>query len=221
MNELNSDAKSLVLALRRARVAPPAAKERMRRAVLVGVATSGAAAAATLSAGKLVIVGVLWAAVGSGVTVAVIRGTAAQPRPSTPSVMISAPVPVARSLPTPSVPPAEPVAVSPTPLPVPVERPRPSTPESELEAELSAIDAILCAVEATNPAEGRAAFVSYRARWPHGQLGLEATALEVLILCAEQRTGEARTVARELERRAPFNPSVRRLRSSCAATTEP
>ncbi|MEQ1729591.1 MAG: hypothetical protein ABL982_14560, partial [Vicinamibacterales bacterium] len=105
--------------------------------------------------------------------------------------------------------------------PPPVVIPRPSTPESELAAELGAIDTVLRAVEATKWPEGRTALDAYRSTWPRGQLGLEATALEVLILCGEQRTGEARALAAELQRRAPLNPSVQRLGSSCAARGSP
>jgi outer membrane biosynthesis protein TonB len=212
-DELNSAAKDLVAAARRSgRTLEPGRRARLRYGVVAGVATSSVAAAASVSLGKLVIVGALSAALGSGATLLVVRATASAPGPMTerPSTTPAAPVakprpapspPVAPLAPTPSAvsPPAE---VQPPPRAEPQPEPRPSPRPVEVQQPLA---------EAPTPPVARAVAAKSS---PAAGLAEELELLSrVLAATQAQRWTDAQALLAEHERR--FSPAA--LRSEARA----
>lgn len=246
-DELNSAAKDLVASARRSgRTLEPNRRARLRYGVIAGVATSSVAAAASVSLGKLVIVGALSAALGSGATLLVVRATAAPTpgRPSTPPAPVAprkplppppvAPAPVTNA---PSTPPviavAPPVELrSPTPHAAPqpaAEAPQPLTvptpplavapkpsPAAGLTEELELLSRVLAATQAQRWTDAQALLAEHERRFTPAALRSEARAMQVVVWCGIGQVEDARRLARELEREDPLNPAVQRLHATCA-----
>ena len=227
MSELNSEAKALLASARKADTAlGPARRARLRRAVLAGVAAWSTAAAASLSMTKLVLACLLSAGLGSALTLAVTR------RPAPVASVSPAPSPI--TPPPPTTPPEEVTVVEPpapprntprrveaVPAPsevaLPVEEALPAVTAPSLEEELMLLDQALAATDTQSWADADAALVRYKERFPTGTMQDEAGTLEVLTSCGQGRVEEARAQARLLYQRAPMNPSVQRLKRSCAS----
>ncbi|MFZ5439049.1 MAG: hypothetical protein ACOZQL_03525 [Myxococcota bacterium] len=225
-DELNSAAKDLVASARRSgRTLDPGRRARLRYGVVAGVTTSSMAAAASASMGKLVLVGALSAALGSGATLLVVRSTApkvstpsppppAERKPAQPVVLaakppvVEPPAPIAKpSVERPVVearrPVALPAVVQPPPAPAPppeVEPRTPEVPQSKTEVRPSP------GVDAPSPA---------RAPRPTASELAEELALlgRVLAATQAQRWSDAEALLAEHERR--FSPPA--LRSEARA----
>jgi hypothetical protein len=114
-DDLNPAAKGLVASARRSgRALEPGRRARLKYAVAASVASSAGAAAASLSVAKLVVVGALSAALGSGATLFVVHTVNA--RRETPPTM----APVRREAPAP---PKEPPPARPDAAPAPLVEP--------------------------------------------------------------------------------------------------
>lgn len=224
MSDLNSDALSLLKRARAVDLAPPpSTKRRMRAAIVAGLALP--AAGATLA--KFIVVGVVSAAVGSGVTVLATR--TAEPRvvvvhtPAPPPIVLQQTVTIEpeETTPPPAVKRAKPetpaqhepdVISLDTNLP-PV--PTPMTPDESLAAELEAMSLILADVEDEKFTDAMTALQVFHARFPKAELHVEADSLEVRALCGLHRDQQARSLAERLVAEHPTNPSVQRIRNVC------
>lgn len=225
MSDLNSDALSLLKRARNVDIAPPpSTKRRMRAAVVAGLALP--AAGATLA--KFIVVGVLSAAVGSGVTALVTRTT--EPRVVVVHTPVPAPLIIEREviIEAPVTPPP-PLVLRAKPETPPQQEPEvvnldvqlppvptPMTPDESLAAELEAISVILADVENDRWNDARTALQVFHSRFPKAELHIEADSLEVRALCGLHRDEQARALAARLVAEHPMNPSVQRIRNVCA-----
>ncbi len=218
MNELNSQARELLDDARCAPLEPPpSVRRRMKQGVLAALVPAGALAAAPLL--KLVLVGVVAALAGSGVTAWLLRRSDAP-------VQVEALVTTLDAAPAIEPPQAiEPVAhAAPEPRPPVASRqkqilppaPAPAT-SSSLAEELAALNDALAAVEGRRWADAEAALAHFHAEFPHAALNVEAQSLMVRTLCGQARAEEASHLADTLRREQPRNPSVQRLSTTCAA----
>lgn len=226
MSDLNSEASSLLKRARSADLAPPpSSKKRMRAAIVAGLALPALGASLT----QLIVVGVVSAAVGSGVTLLVSKKAAPQlviVREPTPPLVVYAPLPPEPEPATPPPPvvqrakPEAPPQQKPEPEALHPElppAPRPMTPDESLAAELEAIAVILADVDASKWTDAMTALQVFHARFPNAELSVEADSLEVRTLCGLQREDAARSLAEKLVAKHPMNPSVQRIRNVCAA----
>ncbi len=205
---------------------PPKVRGRLRGAVMAGAGVSTVAAG--ISFAKVIAIGVVSASLGSVATLVVTkRVEPEQPTVSRP-LAEAAPTVTASSVAViePRVEPREAPVVEPVPqrkVKVRVQTPprtepvvEPAVDERSLAAELETLEGILRATDTRDWADARVRLGAYRARFEHGQLRVEAGALEVLTLCGEQHVEAARTLRRELLAVEPLNPAVVRLATSCA-----
>lgn len=228
MSDLNSDALSLLKRARTADVSPPpSTKRRMRAALIAGLALP--AAGATLA--KFIVVGVVAAAAGSGITFVATRSNKPSlvvvHTPAPPPIVIHAPPPLVENTPPPPPPlvvrkpkPETPAQQEPERIdlaPSLPAQPTPMTPDESLAAELEAMSVILADVEANKWTDAMTALQVFHARFPNAELHVEADSLEVRALCGLHREDAARELAAELVAKHPTNPSVQRIRNVCAA----
>lgn len=246
-DELDPAAQALVASARRSgRALESGRRARLRGAVVAAAASSTVAvAAASASVGKLVLVGVVSAALGSGATLLAVRMSGPTPEPKVAPYVAPAAVPrrkvEAAAPPTVIVevpvanPPgaARPVAppVAPTTAPIAASSPPPQTPDvrtapvnppvalpasTGLAAELQLIRGAMAATQAQQWVEAQRLLDEHERRFGSPQLRSEARAMQVVVWCGVGRVGEARQLARELERTDALNPAVQRLHTSCA-----
>lgn len=122
--------------------------------------------------------------------------------------------------PAPSVEPAPSPPIAARPEAPPVEsaaRERNDLTDRQLREELSVLQQAMAYRDAADWSGVLAALEVYRARFSAPKLSVEATALEVLALCGQDRVGEARELGRRLAAMAPRSPALRGLSSSCIA----
>ena len=103
-------------------------------------------------------------------------------------------------------------------------RARPSAPpqtieedQSPLGPEVIALTGVMSAADAKQWPEAMRALDAYDRSFPNGLMRTEADVVRVTVLCGLSQTDEARSLARDLERRDSTNPAVDRLRLTCAA----
>ncbi len=238
MNELSPEARALLESAREG--APPISK-RSRATMRWALLSSMAPAVAAASFGKMLLVGVVSAAVGAGVTAVTIEANRS-PDPARNTVQVSVPpmkpVVVASPEPVGSPPPIveavtpEPVAPqTPVVRAMPVRKPSAvSSPvevvepvvDDSMSAELEALAGIVAAVDAQRWGEADASLVAFHTRFTHPSLAIEASVLEVRILCGRGEAIEAAQRAEQLRAKYPRNPSVQRLsRSGCGPHPDP
>lgn len=223
MNELSPEARALMENAREG-APPPSARSRatMRWALLSSMAPAVAAA----SFGKMVLVGVVSAAVGAGVTAvtiqvnrspAPVRNTVQVSSPPTIPAVVVSPEPVGVEPATP-----EPVAVPPVVRAQPVRKPvaptpavetvtSPPVPDESMSAELDALSRIVASVDSQRWSEASDALAAFHVRFTHPALAVEAAVLEVRILCGRGEVSAATEHAEQLRAKHPRNPSVQRL----------
>ena len=197
MSELSREARALLeLAAKSGRTAPAVARTRMRRTLLAATLLP-ATAAASASLAKWVVVGVVSAAVGSGLTVLTMRSSGGAPRVAPAPARVVAPSPPSPEVPKP---PAEPGA----PAPPVVEAPQVRAPNRprEREAPPAAVEAPpeapAASVEATPPAPERAPVATASDQ----SLAAELEGLQrILSAVTERRFDDASTGLAEFEAR--------------------
>jgi hypothetical protein len=241
MNELSPRGRTLVAA---ARSDDPKASDRARvRAALaarLGAAAFApppapapapvASAGAALGAGKAAITGAL------AVAFAVAIGSRYAPAPApAPSAALTAPAPIAASVPAPSFAAPPEVSASAVVAPAPVDLPRVAKdrappPAASARATPSRANSLTDeteglrrAQEALNAADANAAIAQLddlARRHPDGLLREERLAARVLALCAAGRADEARREAERLLAEVPGSIQAARVRASCAFAKE-
>ncbi|MES1174414.1 MAG: hypothetical protein ABUL62_08790 [Myxococcales bacterium] len=185
---------------------------------VASVATSGTAAATSLTKAGIAKWAVAVALVGGGAVTA--AHFLAQPSPA------SAPL-AGTVVPAPSVQPqpAPVVAKDPEPAPVAADAPSPSAPVSAqrvepktgapaLSAELSALDAARSSLSARDPKSALTALDAYARNFPHGKLAIEAEVLRIDALAKSGQTAAARSRAEAFIKRHPDSVLASRVRSS-------
>lgn len=232
--DLDRDAKRILDLTREARTPSAEDKERIGRR-LAGALAFGATSAHAGTAATTKVVGTTWIAKWAVVaTVAAAGGAgyiALHPK--------STPAPVTVATIAPGAPEAAAVdkAVEPTDAPSPVavsdesaaasdgepHRPapvKPSTPRATLSDELDLLHEAQAKWRAGNAAAALAVIAEHRARFPHSALGPERDALAVLSLCATNRVGDAKRLARHFLATASRSPLRTSVEESCGGRGE-
>ena len=237
MKDMSPDLRQLVDGARSADEPSAADRERVRAAIVAGLAAGGGGAATVASAGgKLRLLGRvgLVALVGALLAGGVWWFTSSTSAPA----KLPVPDPVAVTDPDPDTEP-EPVAdpdpdPDPDPVPVPVPdpdpdpgaeasthdtRPRPAKPRPRDPAQLAEEARLLREAE-TARRGGDVALATqrldeHRRRFPRGALATEREAARVLVLCDAGRAAEAKRLAARFLRRYPRSPLADRVRSAC------
>jgi len=236
MTELTPEAQNLVDAARGGDDPSPAARARVRAALLAQI---GAAPRPTSPrAGHTgLIVGVATVA-----TIGIVVGAWLMLRdrnpapPPAPSIAAPAPAPVITSLPpepapspspppppspSPSPSPPPPPPPSPSPSPSPPRRPSPppasaSAPTADsIRAERALLAAANAALRDGDPAAALATLATHASRFPHGVLVEERNATRVLALCAAGRTADAEAARTDFLARWPRSVHAARVRTAC------
>ncbi|HEY2899765.1 MAG TPA: hypothetical protein VGL59_04245 [Polyangia bacterium] len=221
---MNLEARRVIDQVRSARTPSADDKERIRKALAIGVVAAVASVPAT-AAGATVAAGKAAGAVGlaSGLKVAVSVAVMASLGVGTYWLTRSTPAPrpvvaVVASEPAPPVAaePAPPPTVEPTPIvaeaaPAPASR----TGRDPLMAELSLLHKAQQAWRQGNSARALALAQQHARQYPHSVLGMERDALRVFALCALGQQAQARPLASAILKRAPGSPLRTSVEESC------
>lgn len=216
-DQMNPEARRVIELTRAARTARVEDKERVRRALAMGLAATAVGAPAVAVAGSAVTaakaVG-FSTALKLALSVAVVASVGVtsylfvrDPQPAA-TVVAPAPAPVV----------AVPVAPEPAPEPV-------VAPEAPVAAPLDVTDPLLAEVALLNNAQqawrvgnARRALElaqKHADRYPRSTLAIERDALRVFTLCALGRKAQARPLAAALIKRAPRSPLRTSVQESC------
>jgi hypothetical protein len=237
MTDLSPEARALVETSRNAAELTRAERERIKRGVLVQVATLGAAsatagtAAAMSLASKITLVAVSAAVLGGGA----VALWAARERPAAPSVAAQdsrSPKKAALALPPPALPQEEVTVASPSANPGPSDGKKPSrrplatgapTTGSAATAAIAPFDPELevlrQAREDLRQGLAESAYqrlVDFDRRHGSGVLGQERQALSAIALCQWRPGPEAQARVAKFLRTAPESPLAERVRLACA-----
>ena len=237
MTDLSPEARALVEISRNAAELTSAERERIKRGVLVQVATLGAAtatagtAAAMSLASKITLVAVSAAVLGGGA----VALWAARERPAATSVVAQdsrSPTKAAVALPPPALPPEEVTVVSPSANPVPSEggkKPSRRLPATGAPTTTSVATAAIApldpelevlrqAREDLRRGLAESAYqrlVDFDRRYGSGVLGQERQALSAIALCQWRPGPEAQARVAKFLRTAPESPLAERVRLAC------
>jgi hypothetical protein len=216
--ELDEDARTVIAAGRDGHEPTELARARVRRAVQLGLASSGSTFGPPR--GELPSSAKVVAALAVAGTVA---GGAwyAHERPAPGPTMAPAAVP---SQAPPAVPTPRTTAASPLPSgapevasPTPSRAPRiPPSRSEELAAEIALLAQVNAAINGGQAERAFALLREYDQRHSPGVLREERAAAGVLALCAAGRVDAARSAAGRFEKRWPRSPLLARIGSSCA-----
>ncbi len=239
MNDLSPEARTIVAAGRNPRVFTGAARDRIKRGVLLRLATVGAASASAGTAAgmslafKIAIVAVLAAAVGGGAvgfwalrgSAAVPNAAAGDPLPSTnPARALQAPsvAPQDRGTTRPALSqdPGRPDSAKKTnKRPVLAGGPAGSSPTTSASAPLdSELEVLRQAREELRtgfPGNAYERLIEYDRHHGRGALAQERQALSAIALCQWRPGSEAQVRAQEFLRNAPQSPLANRVRLVC------
>ncbi|HEX3697524.1 MAG TPA: hypothetical protein VH374_19280 [Polyangia bacterium] len=223
---MNLEARRVIDQVRSARTPSADDKERIRKALAIGVVAAMAsapatAAGATVAAGKAAGAAGIASGLKIAVTVAVVASLGAgtywltRSAPAQrPALATVAPAPVAA--PPVAAEPVPPPTVEPTPI-VPAAAPASSgrPGRDPLMAELSLLHKAQQAWRQGKAARALALAQQHARRYPHSVLGMERDALRVFALCALGQTAQARPLAGEILKRAPGSPLRTSVEESC------